>query len=281
MSKIAIYTKTYHVDFQRVKVLKESIEKHNRDNIPYYISCPNKEKTLLFDIIGTTGYTFIPDESIHPPNPKLTGWMQQTPIKLRAYEQISEPNLLITDSDAVFIRDFYESDFIAYDDVPYSIIHENKHHWEYDKLLEGRDFLNPDREYVKSQLAHRDIFGGRHKKIYDYGPNPHLFSSKVLDHLKTNVLEPNDLDFESFYFYIKQLHPNIHPRESFIYSEYLHTHKPIDIVPMGPLFKVYHASKALEFDKQMGFFNIENLKTNYLGILTQSKIDPNHPESFK
>jgi len=31
----------------------------------------------------------------------------------------------------------------------------------------------------------------------------------------------------------------------------------------------------------MGFFNIENLKTNYLGILTQSKIDPNHPESFK
>lgn len=281
MSKIAIYTKTYHIDFPRVKILKESIDKHNVDNIPYYISCPSAEKQLLVDTIGVEGYTFISDEDINPPNPRLTGWMQQTPIKLRAYEQIKYPNLLLVDSDAFFIRDFYESDFIAYDDIPYSIIHENKHHWEYDKMLEGREFLNPDREYVKSQLAHRKIFGGKHKRIYDYGPNPHLFSSKVLDHFKMNVLEPNGLNFETFYFYMKQLYPNLHPRESFIYSEYLHTHKPIDIIPIGPLFKVYHGLKALDFDKKIGVFNIENLKSNYLGILTQSKIDPTHPEAFK
>ena len=71
--KIVIWNKTYHIDFNRVKNLKESIEKYNKDNIPFYISCPKAEKELLFNTIGTENYTYIADEDIHPPNPNLTG----------------------------------------------------------------------------------------------------------------------------------------------------------------------------------------------------------------
>ena len=278
MDNLVIWNKTYHVDFERVKKLKESIEKYNKDNIPFYISCPRAEKELLFSIIGKENYTYIADEDIHPPNPNLTGWMQQTPIKLHAYEQLNCKNVLIMDSDCYFIKDFYEKDFIAYDDVPYSIIHENKQVQEYNSFLFNREYKTA--EYCKAQMAYREVFGGKSNRIYDYGPNPHLFSAKVLDHLKENYLEPNGFTFESFYFAMKQAYPNIHPRESLTYGEYLLAAKPIDIIPSGPLFKMYHWPEMVDFEEKIGMFKEESIKHNYLGILYQSKIATDHPETY-
>ena len=275
---IVLWNKTYHVDFMRVKKLKDSVEKYNKDNIPFYISCPESEKQLLFDTIGTDGYTFIPDEQIHPPNPRLTGWMQQTPIKLHAYEQLNCNNVLILDSDCYFIKDFFESDFIAYDDVPYSILHENKQVQEYNSFFFNRNIRVS--EYHRAQKAYREVFGGRSNRVYDYGPNPHLMSAKVLDHLKENYLEPNGMTFESFYFAMKQAYPDIHPRESLTYGEYLLAAKPIDIVPTGPFFKMYHWPEMAEFERSVDMFNEELIRENYLGILYQSKIEADHPESY-
>jgi hypothetical protein len=273
-----LWTKTYHVDFKRVKKLKESIEKYNKDNLRYYISCPESEKQLLIDTIGTDGYTYVSDEQIHPPNPRLTGWMQQTNIKLHAYEQLNCNNVLILDSDCYFIKDFYETDFIAYDDVPYSIIHENKQIQEYNTSFFNRNISNT--EYNKAQKAYREIFGGRSNRVYDYGPNPHLMSAKVLDHMKEHYLEPNGYTFESFYFAMKQAYPGIHPRESLTYGEYLLAAKPIDIIPTGPLFKVYHWPEMVHFETKNNMFDEEQIKQNYFGILYQSKLSSDHPETY-
>ena len=40
MEKIVLYCKTYHHDIDRVKSLTDSIKKHNKDNILFYISIP-------------------------------------------------------------------------------------------------------------------------------------------------------------------------------------------------------------------------------------------------
>ena len=64
MEKLVIYCKTYLDDFMRVRRLKESIEKYNVDNIPFYISCKEGEKKRLESILGNEGYTFISDERI-------------------------------------------------------------------------------------------------------------------------------------------------------------------------------------------------------------------------
>jgi hypothetical protein len=275
---IVLWTKTYHVDFERVKKLKESIEKYNKDNIRFYISCPLAEKQLLIDMIGSDGYIYIPDEQIHPPNPRLTGWMQQTPIKLHAYEQLNCNNVLILDSDCYFIKDFYETDFIAYDDVPYSIIHENKQVQEYNTIFFNKNMRNT--EYHKAQKAYREVFGGKSNRVYDYGPNPHIMSAKVLDHMKEHYLEPNGYTFESFYFAMKEAYPGIHPRESLTYGEYLLAAKPIDIIPSGPLFKVYHWPEMVQFERDNNLFNQEQIKQNYFGILYQSKLASDHPETY-
>ena len=47
MNNIILYCKSYAGDVQRVKKLKGSIEKYNKDNIPFYISCPKKDKQLF------------------------------------------------------------------------------------------------------------------------------------------------------------------------------------------------------------------------------------------
>ena len=46
MNKVVIFCKSYRGDVDRVKVQFESISKHNRDDIPYYISSNLKLKKI-------------------------------------------------------------------------------------------------------------------------------------------------------------------------------------------------------------------------------------------
>ena len=48
MNKIVLYCKSYAGDYERVKVLVESIHKFNKDNIPTFISVPSKDVVLFF-----------------------------------------------------------------------------------------------------------------------------------------------------------------------------------------------------------------------------------------
>lgn len=268
MTTLALYCKTYHRDFQRVARLLASINKHNRDNIPFYVSCPTAECQALKQVIGTDGYSFIADEDICNLHPRFTGWKSQILIKLYACLKISSENLLVIDSDAFFIRDFFESDFIAYDNVPYTLICENKNLAEMRKYLFDSNYK--DTEYSKCAMAYRAIFEGKSSKVYDYGPNPHLWSRKVLEHLVECYLTPNDLDFQSFSLIFEQSNPNMHFRETLMYGEYLLATDCIKIVPTGPFFKVYHWKEQFEFENKVGLFNVDQLKENYLGIILQS-----------
>jgi hypothetical protein len=268
MITLALYCKTYHRDFARVARLLASINRHNRDNIPFFISCPRLEYQALKDLIGTDGYVYIADEDICNLHQSFIGWKSQILTKLYASLAIESENLLVIDSDAFFIRDFFLSDFIAYDNVPYTIIYENKDLAETRKYLFNSNYK--DTEYSKCALAYRTIFEGKSSKIYDYGPNPHLWSRKVLEHLVYHYLTPNNLDFQIFSHIFEQSNSNLHFRETLTYGEYLLATNCIKIIPTGPFFKVYHWKEQFEFENNAGMFNIEHLKENYLGIILQS-----------
>ena len=124
--KLALVTKTFSTDIPSYKILFESIQKYNEDNIPVFVIIPGEDKQLLEDTIGTEGYNILFDHDIHHFKYPISGWEQQMIIKLKAYQYISTDNILLLDSDGRFIRPFYEKDFIAYDNIPYTIVHENK-----------------------------------------------------------------------------------------------------------------------------------------------------------
>ena len=267
MDKLAIYCKTYLGDFNRVLRLKQSIEKYNNENIPFYISCKEGESKRLESIIGTEGYTFIPDEEIYQAKNPMPGWEEQMLIKLHVFGKIEAENILLVDSDAYFIRPFTYADFIAYDSIPYTIIHENVQVSEYEAYLKGGDYSKTG--YAKAVRAYREIFGGKSNRIYDYGPNPHLWNRKVIEDFFKNYLEHNNLQMEQFQFAIKNQF-GIHFRETLTYGEYLLAGKSIDIVPCGPLFKVYHWKELHDFEKGLGWIDEEKIKQTYLGIILQS-----------
>jgi hypothetical protein len=266
-SKLALFCKTYIRDYGRVEKLFETIKKHNKDNIPFYVTAPASDKGLLQEVLGKEGWTFIPDEEIFTSDRFRDGWETQMLVKLHAYKKIPADNILILDSDTFFIRDFYEKDFIAYDNIPYTIIHENVQVAEYEAFLKNKQYSK--NKYSKAVAAYRDVFGGKSNRVYDYGPNPHLWNRKVLEHLNSNYLDYHGISMEDFCDSMKAQY-GIHFRETLTYGEYLLATKVIDIVPSGPLFKCYHWKEMYDFELMTGQVDEEKHQWNYLGVVIQS-----------
>jgi hypothetical protein len=100
----------------------------------------------------------------------------------------------------------------------------------------------------------------RKGRYYDFGPSPTIWSSKVWKSLD-EVLLANNLDFVNLI--------NNVPSEFSWYGEYLLSNKIIDVVAVGPLFKVFHYGGQREYYKQLGYTE-ESFSENYLGIVLQS-----------
>ena len=79
MHKLAILIKTYKQDFELAKILINSINKHNIDKIPVYISI-NDEDFDFFKNKLITNHTLLKDSDIYKSNVK-DGWRYQQIIK--------------------------------------------------------------------------------------------------------------------------------------------------------------------------------------------------------
>lgn len=258
MEKLLLFIKTYRPDFERLKILIKSIEKHNKDHIPVLISVNDEDYDFFKKEFIC--YQIIRDSDIIAPT--LTDpWRYQQIIKAHLYKLNICKNYLCIDSDSEFIRDFYYTDFL-YDEVtPYTIMHESK------SFLESMDIIGLDSEntFFKNALrATRQIFGTNGKE-WDYGPSPYLWSCSVWQHFVEVYLKDKNKDFEDFFQEIDQITP---PSECVIYGEYLLKTRLIDLYPIEGFFKVYHYEKQFELEKNS--YKIEQLKKVYLGVIMQS-----------
>lgn len=269
MENIVLYCKSYKGDVERVKKLKDSIEKYNKDNIPFYVSCPKEDKQIFKDILGTENYILVNDEDIYELINRLDGWRSQQLVKSFFHKLKVTKNYFCLDSDAYFIKDFYISDFIAEGDTPYTLIHENKELQQYRKLFHNSSFQTCG--YAKAVRSYRDVFGSSYKKVYDYGPNPYIWSCKVWEHFENNYLNANEISYENFQIHMEHQY-GIQMREACTYGEYLLATRVIDIIPTCPFFKVYHWQEMVDFEKKNNIFNEDILKESYLGIIYQSNI---------
>lgn len=253
MENIVLYCKSYSKDFYRLKLLKESIDKYNYDNIPFFISTPLNEKELLQKIIGTEGYTFIADEEISLYN---KGWNGQQIIKLQFYKLKLTKNYLVLDSDSLFIKPFYQSDFIYKNDIPYTVCHQQKSlfDWSHNKLP-----FDPQESFQRDRKLIMNIFK-RKGAYYDFGPSPVIWSSKVLESLEDNYLKPNNLSINNLI--------QTCTSEFSWYGEYLLAIN-FPLYPLEPIFKVYHYKNQYLEDKQRNI-TLDNISKNYLGIILQS-----------
>jgi hypothetical protein len=260
MNKIVLYCKSYQPDVYRAKDLLESITKHNIDHIPFYISIPSSDIELFKRELGESNYILLKDEDIDSLN---KGWKGQQIVKSQFWKLGLCENYVCIDSDCIFIKDFTVSDFMFDDDTPYTICHEYKSFFEFMEKYPLE--FDPYESFAKERKHIMELFG-REGAIYDFGPGPTIWSSKVWKSLEENYLIPNKLKFSDLI--------EVNGSEFTWYGEWLLYSQAIRLMPKGPLFKNYHYPHQYDFDKQVGY-TIEKISKQYLGIGIQSIYDFN------
>jgi hypothetical protein len=265
MLKIVLYCCTFRKDLKRTVKLAESIRKHNKSRIPFYISVPAEDVDLFNEHLTGFNAIVFDEVDIFRANPKLAiqklyeirGGLRQQVIKSEFWRLEISENYLVLDSDCIFIRDFNEGDFIARDDVPYSVIHEGR------EVLQATERFGPkkirqhylaDREPIKAAL-------GRTGVTYDFGYAPFLWSRKVWESLDVNYLSPNGMNFLDAVLLCGS--------EFTWYGESLINFRAIPIYPREQLFMHYHYEHQLWAHQVLGYKE-EILAHDYLGVVYQS-----------
>ena len=257
MEKIVLYCKSFNRDFERIKVLFESIKKYNIDNIPFYISVPKNDYNLFSQLEGAN---IVLDEDIFSIS---SSWIAQQIIKSNFWKLNISENYVCLDSDSYFIKPFKISDFMFNENTPYTVIHEQKELFSWSVTKTKELGFDPKEGFINDRQKIMDLFErkGRH---YDFGPSPIIWSSKVWKSLEEQYMIPNELTFPDLIEYS--------PSEFSWYGEALLAFKAIEIYPVEPLFKVFHYPQQYIEYKQQNITE-EMIAQNYMGVIMQSNFN--------
>jgi hypothetical protein len=239
MDKIVIFCKTFIRDIDKFGILLESIKKYNVDNISFYVSIPYTDIPKFINRFGNESYTIINDYEIYNINEQSA--LNQQVIKLRFWKLNLCLNYVVIDSDSYFIKDFSEHDFLYDNKTPYTVMHQQKELFSwlsfYDKKIHKKsyEYYLYERKNVMTEFI-------RNGHFFDFGPTPCIWSSLVLQSLEKNYLEPEKIGYKDLI--IKS------PSELTWYGEWLLKDKTIPIIPIEPVFKVFHyKSQYLQLKK--------------------------------
>lgn len=265
MKDLVLYCKSYSRDLLRLKRLLETIKQFNVDNLDFYISTPKLDKELLEKVLGRDGYIWIADEDIVAANPKadfekyraMPGGLSQQIIKSEFWRLGFSENYLCLDSDSVFIRSFFKSDFLSIDGVPYTVLHQNK---ELFQLAIDRGHLKFERDLRLEAERVKKLFDRKGPNFY-CAPAPFIWSAKVWQSLAAEYLDPKGI---SLWDFISPDHP-----ETLVYGETLLKYHAIPLIAIEPLFRTYHYDWQYYLMKRLGETKVK-VAQNYLGIIYQS-----------
>ena len=279
MKDIVLYCKSYRRDFLRLKRLLDSIEKYNKDQIPFYISTPQDQHDELISVLGeSSSYRWVSDEDIVLSNPKaelkiykdMPGGLSQAIVKSEFWRLGVSENYLCLDSDGVLICDFYRLNFLSAELSPYTVLHQNK---DYFQLATNRGKPKVQHE-LKREAKHVQGLFGRSGPVFYCAPSPFIWSAKVWQSLDENYLTPLGL---TIWDLITPSQP-----ETLIYGEAILKYRAVPIMAIEPLFRVYHYDWQYFLMRRIGETE-DKLKENFLGVIYQSnwQITMDHGRSTK
>jgi len=256
MYNFAMFNKTYKGDFERFKILKNSIDKYNKDSIPFYVSCPSEDIKLFESLItGKENYKIeiLDDSTILKKNFNKDKYIEQQLVKMYFGLLDYCDFYLIIDSDSYFIRDFSYDDFMFNENTPYIVMHEGKDSRLINSSV-GESNIYVLEEQVKNYFQ-------RKGKNYRFLTTPIIFSKKVLSHLK---------DINSFEELLE-----IVPSEAMWHGECLLKTKCINFIPCEPFFKAIVYEGANELYSNVLNITEEEIAKIYLGIVMQANHNKN------
>ncbi len=265
MRDLVLYCKSYRNDLLRLERLAKSVQQFNADSIPFYISVPDQDYSLFEARISGLNINLIRDEDILLANQrldlskitKLPGGLSQQIVKSEFWRLGLSTTYVCLDSDCVFIHPFYVTDFFSPDGHPYTVMHEAKEFLQFVVNHNQPDAYN-NYHRLRAQLMMIFDRKGRH---FDFGPVPVIWNSQVWSCLDDQFLQPQNLNFYDAIL--------LFPSEILWYGEAMFKFRPFPIIPIEPIFKVYHSELQYISGKCNGD-NIERISKNFLGVCFQS-----------
>jgi len=265
MKSLVLYCKSYRTDLRRVMRLAQSVKQWNHEDLPFYVSVPNADLPLFREYLSGLPLQLLADEEIIDASPGMDssklalmpGSVSQQVVKSEFWRLNTSDAYLCLDSDAFFIREFSQSDFLAPDGTPYTVMDE-AHELLEDALAHKRDRVMGAFKQEADRM--QKLFGrpGRH---YSFGPFPLVWDRRVWLSLETEFLKPRAMRFLDAI--------SICPIESRWYGEALLAYRAIPLWPCQALFKVYHY--AWQFDRMRRETHLETeLSELYCGVIYQS-----------
>jgi hypothetical protein len=278
--KIAIFCKSYQKDMLRARRMAESIQRFNVDDIPFYICIPASDLTLFKQCFADITCHFITDKEIldkscqaHGPIPKqFPSELLQQLIKLEFWRMGFCKNYVWIDSDSYFIKKFRVDNFFHDENTPYTVQHKSKDLFDFANRINNKKIIS---DFEKMAIHFQKLFH-RSGPFYNFGCSPLIWSCKVLESLYKDYLMPNHL---SIYGLLQEYNCEMQ-----LYGEYLMFSNVMPIIPIDPLFKVYHYAEQF-FEAQMNGESEFLLAEKYLGVVIQSNWaklpEPKKPPSVR
>jgi len=264
-----IFIKSCPRDFLRLNKLIDSLSKYNKDDIPVFICIEKRYEDLLYDNVNVSNVEIIFSDDILKEydilklRKNLNRWQIQQVIKFEYTYQSQEDNHLIVDSDSIFIKSFYKKDFVDSDNNLYTVMSKVE-----DRIIEiasdsinvninfeeAKMFMKKDRHAVQEKFK-------REGDIFEFGPPPVLWSTKVVKNFYKNYLLKNKKTFADVISDI--------PIEYNWYGEWLLETKCIPLKPIEPLFKNISNENQYQglIEKKV---SKNDLRNSYIGINIQT-----------
>jgi len=261
MHKIAILLVTYIGDIEYVERLIPNYMKYNIDEIPLYIVAPSSDSKAFEKFVGDNiellTYESITDNLVHDNSIRgiRPGYINQEIIKLAFWEKGLCENYFCMDSDGQFIRDFYISDFMYDEDIPFTILSENN-----ELAVEPEYYIKYWIGWEKSvRLIQKEVGLVDKRMLTCHGFA--ILSCKVLKSLYNKYLLPNNLTYQDML--------NKAPYEFSWYNIWLKKDKTIQIEIREPIVKIFHhKNHHLEYLQKR--ITLDDIARGYLGVVINS-----------
>ena len=265
MNSLVLYCKSYRTDLRRIRRLAETVRRYNTESLPFYVSAPKADMALFGEHLQGLDVHLLADEEIVAASPRidstqfdqLPGRISQQVVKSEFWRLGTSEAYVCLDSDAVFIRPFGKSDFMAPNGTPYTMMDEahdlleDAMHQKRERIIEA---YNGEADLVQQMF-------GRLGRRYSFGPFPLVWHKAVWLSLEKHYFVPNAMSFVDA---IARA-----PIESRWYGEALLAYQAIPLLPCQALFKVYHYAWQFDRDQRAGM-HIDQLSKLYLGVIYQS-----------
>lgn len=265
--KLGIYIGTSARDIVQYAALINSIKAYNMDNIPVYTSVNDDDFELFTSKFKDSDITFFKDSDVYKTT-LVNSWYKQQVIKMNFWRLKLVDVMIQIDSDSFFIKNFYINDFIAKENTPYTILHENKDLKEFFSKYNLHNCKHEDNGDFSINQGFGDngnkvksIFGTSEIKAqYDYGHPPCIWSNEVWEQLYVQYLEPNNISYETLLEFANS--------EQQWYGETLIALNLFPILPKENMFKTFHYRE--NYYEFLNSNKVEDIKYNYHGICLQS-----------